>query len=224
MLNDLVSVVADHEARNECLIEIDETWELCRDSIDAARVALEESLESARAAYEQEQRQIADSHEGALAEAWAAYKAVINGPPAPNRRELISEARETYKRAAEEIRAAYSKEMSAAGAAYASARTSARAAYDTAAEEAFTLHREAVRDVRGFFAGEGTAGGAGSAASSAGNGTHEAGGESDVDPLELAAVLAARESERKAGSSQGDPGAELAKLGEEMFLTESPAS
>ncbi|HLI45302.1 MAG TPA: hypothetical protein VKU92_12650 [Acidimicrobiales bacterium] len=214
MLNDLVSVVADHEARNECLIEIDETWELCRDSIDAARVALEESLEAARAAYEQEQRRIADSHEGALAEAWGAYKGVINGPPAPNRRELISEAREAYKRAAEEIRAAYSKEMSEAGATYASARTSARAAYNTAVEEAFTLHREAVRDVRGFFAGEGTAG----------SGAHDLDGDGDADPLELAAVLAARESERQAGASEGDPGAELAKLGEEMFLTESPAS
>ncbi len=213
MLNDSVSSAADHEARNECLIEIDEAWELCRDHIDLARIALGEALESSRATFEDRQRQAADGHQESLTEAWNAYKGAISGTPSANRRELIAEARDSYKKAAATVRGTFDREMGAASDEYAKARREARAAYDLAVEEAFELHRDAVQDVRGYFEAAGRGGGS---------------GEDSADSLELAAKLVAREHERQSNASGGaddggqdDAGGHEGERGSDVFMSES---
>ncbi|MHB8244058.1 MAG: hypothetical protein ACYDGN_01715 [Acidimicrobiales bacterium] len=185
MLNDPGSSAADHEARNECLIDIDESWELCRDTVDVARISLEEALESSRTSFEAQQQSVAEAHREALEGAWSAYKRAVTETPATRRRELITEARNGYNLVAKKVRRTYDTDMATATEEHAKARRAAWAAYEVAVDEAFSLHRAALQDDTG------------DADTTKTGGSDD--GKGSFDPFELVAASVARESERRSG-------------------------
>lgn len=201
MAEDPRNSAADHEARNESLIDIDEAWELCRDTIDVARISLEEALEHASSSFEARQGEAADRHREALEGSWTAYKQAITDAPSSHRRELITEARERYNSSARDIRSAFDAAMAAARDEYLSTRREAREAYDATVADAFAAHHEMVQDLGGYF-DESPSDRAGR---DAGRPTEAAGdteAHSEVD-LELAAVLAARGPTAEDGEQEG---------------------
>lgn len=150
MLTDPGSSIADHEARNEHLIDIDTAWELCRDEIDLARIAYEEALEASRSTYETKQATVAAAHHQALDGAWATYKQQVTDSPAVGRREAIVQARAKYNQAAATVRQTFDADMASAAEDYEHSLHEARSAYDSFVVQAIEAHREAMQGVQRF--------------------------------------------------------------------------
>lgn len=197
MLNEVGSA-ADHEARNECLIEIDEAWENCRDTVDLARITLEETLEASRAVFEEQRRHLSERHRADLEEAWTGYKQISAESPLPNRKERVANASATYKQAADKIHEDFHQSMAAAQAQYAGARNAAIASYESDVEGAYSLHHDALQNMSNYFeAGAAAAAAAASGEAGVGNGLTENG---------------ATTADRTVGAAADEPG-DLAESG-----------
>jgi hypothetical protein len=153
MLFDAGNGVADREARNEYLSDLDEAWEVCKDSVEKVRNSYEDALETARNDYDAAQTSASSAHRRSIDEAWATYKAEVSAPPtrAKTRHEVIGESREVYNRTVGRIRVSYDEAMSFASDDYARSLTDARQRYESAIDSAFAGHREATGRVRQFL-------------------------------------------------------------------------
>jgi len=151
MLTDVSSTATDHEARNQHLSDIDETWEVCREIVEIARAAYEDALEQAGVVYDASQGAAAAAHRDAIDAAWAAYKEDVSNTPSMSRRDVIASARATYNKSAAEIRSAYESGISASREALSRALQDARLEYEVAVEGAFEAHRKSIENVRQFL-------------------------------------------------------------------------
>jgi hypothetical protein len=196
MLTDSDRGAVDRAARNEYLIDIDETWEACREAVEGARSSYEEELELGRVIFEEQYGAAGSEHSSELDKAWASYKHAVSNAPSENRRQVISEARTTYNEAAAALRGNYEQAIAAAQAAYAEATEQVRSSYESTVDAALAAHREAIQSVRKFMEpaedkGIDYAGLASEIAARASNGkTHDDGGgdlENELDRIEAEA-------------------------------------
>ncbi|MGO9560816.1 MAG: hypothetical protein ACLPYW_17230 [Acidimicrobiales bacterium] len=141
MPTNMINSAADYrDARNNCMIEIDESWLLCCDAVELPRRSLEQQLASAQSAYRAQQAGAMVSYRGALEEAWATYKQEVAGAPpflrgatagtqARSRRDVIAEALARYESSAAAIGRSYDQLMTAARDDYAQIQKDAHSAY-----------------------------------------------------------------------------------------------
>ncbi|MGO9560808.1 MAG: hypothetical protein ACLPQS_04385 [Acidimicrobiales bacterium] len=168
---------ADHEARNEYLSEIHQTWQEFRDTVEGVQGAYEDSLESCSAVFERVRAEAATEHATAIEAAWATYKQEVNQAGSKNRRDVIIDARGKYREAASAIHADYDSKVSVARDSYSASLEEARVTYDSAVDGALATYRNAVKNVDHFM---------------------EATDDESLDTLEMAGAIAARLSGEKA--------------------------
>jgi hypothetical protein len=176
------SAAADHEARNEYLSGIHETWEEFRVTVEEVQSAYEESLESGSKLLATKQADAAAAHAEAIDEAWSTYKQEINETGSKNRRDGVASARAKYHETSERVRNEYNEAIAAARDAYSTELQDARTVYEAAVEGALATYRNAVQNVQHFL---------------------EPSDDDSLDDLGLAGAIAARESENQTTATNG---------------------
>lgn len=164
---------ADHEARNEYLSEIHQTWQEFRDTVEGVQGAYEDSLESCSAVFERARAEVATEHATAIEGAWASYKEEVNQSGSRNRRDVIIGARAKYREASSTIHAEYDHKVATARESYSASLEEARVTYDAAVDGALATYRNAVQNVDHFM---------------------DAPSDESLESLEIAGAIAARTS------------------------------
>jgi hypothetical protein len=148
LTTDVSTRSAGYEARDTFVSDVDEAWETCRETVEAARRWYAETVGAGRYNFEQQQRSASATRRRSMDEAWATYKQeVASAPTVPHaRHNAVTAARATYNGAAAKIHAAYSSAVRDGREEYGWIVKDARSRYEAAAEAAFSEHRRALEE------------------------------------------------------------------------------
>ena len=229
------SAAAFYEARNDCLIDIDDSWLRCCDAVELPRRSYEEDIVSAETAHRAQQACALAAYNQAIEGAWQTYKQqVANAPaftrgesahaPSTSRREVIAEARATYNKAAAEIRHFYDEGITSARNDYVRAQQDARSAYEAAINQGFVTFSQSIQSAWKHF-GPADGSSPDKIDPLASNGTAARSSQAETDAVADAVTVADAETvaEAEATRPEGpDFDAEVAALISSTFETSVP--